>query len=113
MHRVRRKGRQAHGDVLRTLGIRRAVLDPFARTCDNRLASVDIERAVAVDHAQRASQDDRVFFELRRLARLDPAGGALHMGDADCRGAGVYATDVLADDLWFIASRNYFRRTFN
>jgi len=41
----------------------------------------------------------RILVELRRLARLDPAGGALHARDADRGGAGVHAANVFFDDL--------------
>ena len=80
MHRIRREGRQAHGDVFGPVGMRRAVLHPLALRRVHRLASLDRERDGMGLHLQLAAQHDGVFVELRGLPGLDPAAGAAHAG---------------------------------
>src|SRR5207237_10245102 len=93
MDAVRRERGQAHGNVLRALRLRRAVLDPLATARDHRLPRADVERTARVTHAQHAAQDDRVLVEVRRLSRLDPAGGAPHVRDAHRLVLRIYRAD--------------------
>src|SRR5438093_1144126 len=83
----------AEGDVLGTLGLGRAVLHPLAPPRDHRLSRPHVEHAARVADAEHPLQDDRVFVEFRRLPRLDPAGGAPHVGDAHGVRPGVHPTD--------------------
>ncbi len=48
MHRLRRKGWQTNGDVLRTFGFGGAVLDPLARMSNDGLAGSNIKDAASV-----------------------------------------------------------------
>src|SRR6266478_5553458 len=103
VHRLRREGRHAHRDVLRTLRLGRAVLHPLAAPRDDGLSRAHVDRPAGVLHAEQALQHDRVLVELGRLPRLDPAGGAPHVRDAHGRRLRGHAADVLLDLLRHVA----------
>ena len=67
--------------------------------CVDGLPGVHDERLVARLDRQRPAEDERVLVELRRLPRLDPAGGARHPGDADSFRPRVHASHELLDPL--------------
>src|SRR5258705_136194 len=94
VHRLRREGRHAHRDVLRTLRLGRAVLHPLAAPRDDGLSRAHVDRPAGVVHTQQALQHDRVLVELGRLPRLDPAGGAPHVRDAHRLRLRAHAADV-------------------
>src|SRR6266702_4530313 len=60
VHRLRREGRHADRDVLRTLRLGRAVLHPLAAPRDDGLSRAHVDRPARVLHAQQALQHDRV-----------------------------------------------------
>src|SRR3989449_10212560 len=105
VHRLRREGRHAHRDVLRTLRLGRAVLHPLAAPRDDGLSRAHVERPAGVLHAQQALQHDRVLVELGRLPRLDPAGGAPLIRHAPCRRLPDHAAVALILMLWLAVIR--------
>src|ERR1041384_2730378 len=73
MHRLHREGRDAHGDVLRAVRSRRAVLNPFSMVRDDRLPGMNVDDTTLVRHPEHPFEHDTVFVELRRLPGFDPA----------------------------------------
>lgn len=95
----------AYGDVFCAFVSGRAVLHPFAGLGDEGLAGLDDGLcAVFGFDVERASEDDAVFVEFGALAGFDPAWGAIHLGDAEGLGVGIYAADILADELGDVAA---------
>src|SRR6185295_5984411 len=73
MDGVGRERGETDGDVLGATGLRRAVTDPFARMCHDRLAGPHVEHAARVLDADQPLQDDRDLLELRPLSGLEPS----------------------------------------
>src|SRR6516164_4580327 len=105
MDRLRRECGQTNGDVLRTIGARRAVADPLAFPYHDGLSGMDIECTRVRFHLQRPFQDDGVFVERGCLTWLAPASGASHRGDAHRGFAAVDMSNVLVDPLGLVAGR--------
>src|SRR5262249_7099249 len=81
----------------------RAVLDPLARVSDDGLTAANVEMAAPVSHPKQTAQHHSELLELGGLARLDPAAGAAHVGNADVLVARIHAPDVLVDQLRLVA----------
>src|SRR5580698_9811390 len=75
---VESERRSADRDVLRAVGLGGTVADPLPPRSTYCLAGQYVKRAVFVLHPQSALQNNCIFFEIRRLAGLDPASGATH-----------------------------------
>ena len=80
MHGCGREGRQANGDVLRAVGERRAVADPFARIADDGLSGVHFEHAALVLDAQECPRERRKFPGTRAAAPARPSRRATSCG---------------------------------
>ena len=113
MRGIERKRRTANGDVLSAFGIRRTIAYPLPFIRDDGLPGMDIERATLEFDAKHAFQHDRIFIEIRSLARLGPAGRAAHMGNAERLGIRINPSDVLIDEFRFRAGGGDARRLFN
>ena len=83
MDRRRSERRHTDGQVFRSIGPGRTVLHPLAAPDDDCLSSADLQHTFTRGHTEQAAQHDRVLVELRRLAGLDPALRAVHVGDAE------------------------------
>src|SRR5690348_12659695 len=66
------EGGEADGDVLGSVGRRRAVADPFAEVGDDGLAGVDVDCSMARFDVQRSAEDDGELVEFGLLAGLGP-----------------------------------------
>ena len=97
MHGCRRKGRQAYGDILGTIGIWGAIARPNACRNDNGLAGGNLLYTVFTFHHQDPMQHQGNFREFRTLARLFPPRWAGHASNADFSGVGIYPADELLD----------------
>ena len=89
-------------------------LYPFAGVDDNRLACLNVKNAGLRGYTQFALKHHRIFLELRRRSRLEPASKASHPRNAHPGRRGIDAPDVLFDDLGFAATlkrRGTYRRT--
>ena len=105
VHAAGRESGHAHGHVLRSTLVRRAVAHPLPARRHDRLPGLHLERAGARLDPQRAAQHQRELVERRRLPGLDPARRARHASDAGARGAGVDEPDELLDPLRLVAGR--------
>ena len=103
VNRVHRESRQADRDVLCAAFVRSGVADPFTGVGDDRLPGGNLERSVLVFDAESALENHAELVERRSLARLQPSGGAMHVGDAGGSGLRVDAPDVFVDELGFVA----------
>jgi hypothetical protein len=83
MDGLRGEGWQADRDVFGAFRARSAVLNPFARMSDDRLASGDVHEAVLMGEAKRPLDYDSEFVEFRFLARFNPTAWAAHVGHAE------------------------------
>ena len=75
MHRFRRERRQTDSDVLGAFRMRSAVLHPFSRRCQDRLARLNIEHALLVSHPQAPLEDQCELVKFWCLSGFDPAEG--------------------------------------
>src|SRR5579875_612746 len=100
---VRGESREAHGDVLRPPGSRRAVPHPFARFRMDPLAGVHRHPAGLGFHDEGPAQHNRELVELRALPWLGPARRAAHAGYADAVLARAGQSHVLIDQLGRLA----------
>ena len=82
MHRLRRERGQADSDVFGAIGMRRAVLHPFAGVRHDGLSSGDFEDTLLVFHLQCSLEHHGEFIKFRCLAGLHPAAGAPHVRKA-------------------------------
>ena len=96
------EGWQADRDVFGAFRAGSAVLNPFARMSDDRLAGGDVQRAVLTCDAKGAFKHQGEFVELRFLARFNPTARAAHVGQAEARLTAVYPADKFIDQFWFI-----------
>ena len=100
---LRGEGWQADRDVFGAFRAGSAVLNPFARMSDDRLASGDVRGAVLMREAKGAFKHYGEFIELRFLARFNPTARAAHVGNAEARLTGVYPADKFIDQFWFVS----------
>ena len=113
MHRVRRERWQTKRDVFGAARKWSRVADPFAAVRNDGLPGRHIQFAGFMLHPQRAAQDHCVFVKFRRLARLLPAFGTAHVGNADAAGRGVDMPDIFFDDLRLVSGGFDARRMRN
>ena len=99
MHRLRRKGGQADGDVLRAFFAGSAVTHPLAGVGQNGLAGFHFEHSLLRLHPQLAFEHHRKLVELGGLAGFEPASRARHLGDGNFAVARIHRADEFADDL--------------
>lgn len=99
MHRMRRKRRQAHGNIFRPIVTGGAVTHPLAAMHENRLSGGYFLNRIAGFHLQFTLKHNRVLVELRRLSRLLPARWTGHLGDTDCCRLRIHLANKLFDNL--------------
>ncbi len=102
MDSLRRERRQAYCEVFRCL-VRSGVLDPFPGMGYYGLSGRYIERSTFVLHVKLPPNHNCVLFELRRLARLLPPGGAAHVRYADSIVFRIHAANKFVNDLRHVA----------
>jgi hypothetical protein len=79
---IRGESGEADGYVFGAAFVGSGVADPLAGVGDYGLSGGYVEGSVFVFYVQRAFQDDGEFVEGGSLARLEPSGGAAHVGYA-------------------------------
>ena len=82
MHRTRREGRNADGDILGSFGARPAIANPLAAMGYNGLARLHVYDSIEVLDSQHPVENYGEFIEVRSLARFPPAARAAHQSDA-------------------------------
>jgi hypothetical protein len=103
------KSGEADSDVLGSAFMGSGITDPLASVSDYSLSGGDFERAGPVFYAKRALKDDSELVKGRSLAGFEPSRGAAHVGHACRCSLGVDASNVLIDELGFIAGGLYAR----
>ena len=103
MDRIHGKGGEADRDVFGAAFMRRRVADPFPSVGDDGLSGGHLKRTIFMLDAEGAFQHDGELVEGGSLARLEPSGGAAHVGKARRGGLGVDASDVFVDQFGFVA----------
>jgi len=71
----------------------------------NRLPSGYVYGPMEVLHAKRASKHDSEFVEFRRLPRLNPAGGSMHVSDTRQAGLRIHPSDVFLNEFGPVSGR--------
>src|SRR5258707_718830 len=99
MHRLHRKCRQTHRDILRSAFLGCRILHPFSLMRDDRLSSPNIDLPALMCHAYHSGQHDCELVELRTLSRLAPSLRTAHVRHADARSLRIDAPDVFVDQL--------------
>jgi hypothetical protein len=108
MYRFHRERGEADGDIFRAALIRCRIANPFAGLGDDSLSRDNIEGAglairISVFDAQRALQHNGELVEVGSLAGFSPSRRAAHVGDAGSGSLCVDASDILVDQLRFVA----------
>jgi hypothetical protein len=112
MNGLWRKRWQTNRDVFGSLRAGRAVLHPFILGSNKSLTSGNFEYAVSSTDVQPPAEDDSILIEVRSLARLHPASGAAHAGNAYLLSACIHPAHEFLDDLGLIPRSLYARGAF-